>query len=485
MINKLKINLIAISVSSLLLVGCGGAKYTPENEQSKTVEKLPTLVLLQHRVAPKPTNDNLIINIPYVKSEVDSGDFVSRPIISNKSYPSVILNIPADISKKNDEISASQKRTTNNSVKDSIENKPEQGQIFSTANYYNQAEQEVEKAMMRKGFNVLDRAKFEAKLRDLRDSKQNDRLSESARTIQKALRKEYEKGDLDLEEFQDKMTRVEETERRSSSGKKRWENEMIDISEVIRAAQSGKVKADYLLQINKMDVKPSYDRTLDIYKFAETKSYLDQHPDLKIGNEKGKIPRSIPRPWYRALFNAKLIDISNGKIAWIGNHSVESNTADKNGIEIRFNIIKSVKNENDISIAITQYNQKLQYKHDELTQTNRKLSSLYNKENESKDFKNTIERDKYISNLKSDINKIETSYSEKLKSFENLINNKPKIAYKKWDFKYDVGEAIITPALISNKQNSLQMKEKIQNHKNNLIREVTSSLISTIDFKSI
>lgn len=69
---------------------------------------------------------------------------------------------------------------------------------------------------MRKGFNVLDRSKFEAKLRYLRDR------TNSAKT--------YWYSNCD----------------------KRTEDELVDISEVIRAAQTGEDQADYLLQMPSM-----------------------------------------------------------------------------------------------------------------------------------------------------------------------------------------------------------------------------------------
>ncbi|MDA7817916.1 hypothetical protein N9A28_06965 [Sulfurimonas sp.] len=469
--NKIN-NTCILLLSTFILSGCGVA-YTPTSSMAKKAEALPTLTQIEYRKSPEDKMDILSLNIPYKKSKVTQDDFVSRLNIKPGIYPSVILNIPSDKSE-----STSIDGATNSSATDSQ---------FSTASYYNQAEQEVEKAMMRKGFNVLDRAKFEAKLRDLRDNyaeNKHEKISDSARAVQNSLKKQFEDGKIDMGEFQTKMDQLEMSSKRSSAGKNRDTNEMIDISEVIRAAQSGDVKADYLLQINKMEVTPSYDRALDIYNFPETKAFLQDHIGLEIGDLKeDNIPRSIPRPWYRASFNAKLINISNGKIVWIGNHLTESNSANKDGISITFNVKQYVSNNNYINSSIDSYNSQLQSKYDELKRVTSKLNNLYKQETRAMEFKTEDDKTRYISNMHSDISSTETLYSSTLTEYKQLQQERPSQISENWAYKYNVGEPIITPTMMSNENNSPAMEEKIREHKNALIKEVTTALINTIGSK--
>jgi len=490
---KPSLRVLSLALSASLITGCA-VSYTPTSTIAKVASDLPSVTRAASRQAPKAKSDVLSIHIPYEKSVPDEGNYVSRVIQIESLYPSVILNIPSEISKRRGDMSIEQQKIVQqkNYEEWTEEEKRASKNKYSTASYFNQNEQEIEKAMIRKGFNVLDRAKFEAKLRDLRDNnsdKVRDKKSAGYYTLKKMYDKQLEDGELDNIEYMEKISSLEAESKASTSGKKRKENEMIDISEIIRAAQGsgdGKgpnnAKADFLLQINNIDVQDSFDHPLELYAFDETKVYLKKHPGLNLGDSAGQLPRSIPRPWYKAFFNAKLIDIKTGQIVWIGEHIAESNSANKDGIRIDFNIERYVSNQNEVNMAIRNYNSELQDKSTRLSNLNTTLNRLYKQETQAKEFADENQKNYYLRNLNNSISQTEKEYRALMRDLIDMDKNKPSNVYAEWEYAYHVSEPIVQPLMITD-SNDPKMLEKVEAHKKDLVKEVISSLVNTIQLK--
>jgi len=513
---KTPLTVLSLALSASLITGCA-VSYTPTSTTAKVASDLPSVTRAASRQAPKAKSDVLSIHIPYEKSVPDEGNYVSRVIEIKSLYPSVILNIPSDMSngKKvekelaekaerawyevKEELLTEAYKTKARDYNTDFETKQKfmldfykkENIGYSTANYFNIYEQEIEKAMIRKGFNVLDRAKFEAKLRDLRDNsnKEYNKRGPGFYMIKKKLDKQLENGEIDNSEYMNEIAKADAQSKQASTGKKRKENEMIDISEIIRAAQGSgggtgpnNAKADFLLQINNVKVENSFDHPLELYGFQETKSFLKKYPGLNLGNRSGEIPRSIPRPWYKAFFNAKLIDIKTGKIVWIGEHIAESKSANKEGIRIDFNVERYVSNQNDVNMAIRNYNSELQDKSTRLSNLNTTLNRLYVKQTQAKEFADENQKNYYLRNLTNSISQTEKEYRALMRDLIDMDNNKPSNVYAEWEYAYHVSDPIVQPLMITD-SNDPKMIEKVEAHKKDLVKEVISTLVETITLK--
>jgi hypothetical protein len=156
------------------------------------------------------------------------------------------------------------------SVAQKQEAKPQEAEksakeIYSTTGYYNYAENQIEKELLRIGFNVVDRSKYLAKV------------------------KEITAGIFE------------------------------DVSDVLRlAAQDSTVKSDFILQINKLSFGKT-NKTLYLRSFPEIKAYLDKFPEVAP-----QVPKTYTYPEYNVVFDAKLIEVKSGRIMWLGNYRVDS-----------------------------------------------------------------------------------------------------------------------------------------------------------------
>jgi len=367
----------------------------------------------------------------------------------------------------------------------------QQDNFFRTAGYYNKAEQEIEKSLLRKGFNVLDRSKFEAQLRDLRDNSSRydlrgrsqstniDQYPEEVISAMEILKTRLEKGTISTQEYMQEMKGLRSQKQRAP-GSSRQQNEMIDISEVIRAVQNGEAKADYLLQINEIKVVKSYDRQFTIADYPETQKFIEGHRGLKIGRGKGELPDSIPTPWYRAEFNAKLIHIKTGSIVWVGNHTVYSPAAEKTGISIYFDVEQYISNAAKISSIIDSYNRDIIKKTAVVNKLGNELNNLYITATKTRKFDSEENKNHYERNLRTQISSLESQHKVALGELNVMANNGPMVAQEEWDYKYRISTPKVKPLLVGD-VNNLAMKEKVLEHKIKLIKEVTSALIGTIE----
>jgi len=229
---------------------------------------------------PKIEKRNIIIPIATHNKNINLND-----IVHNKNFV-ILPGKKVVISSPTDTIQGAYGRKTDNiknfkdieqKSKEMIDSKKSNDvDLYSTSGYYNFVEEQIEKSLIKCGFNVIDRSKFEAKY----------------------------------------------------SGNKRLKH----ISDVIRAAQEGEIRSDYVLQINVLKIG-IVKKHINIIDNSEIYSLLIDDPSLKE-----QILEFQSIPIVSVQFNAKLIDVPTGQIVWLGNHTLSSDELIDNDFDLKMNI---------------------------------------------------------------------------------------------------------------------------------------------------
>ncbi|MDD4978138.1 MAG: hypothetical protein PHI29_05870 [Gallionella sp.] len=336
----MKKSLLVAVVLTGLLVGCGG---------------MAPLVAMP--AIPESTEDKIA-----VKFDFSSSDDIEGHISQDKTQPvmrgsSVVINVPRDPNSKNKE-----RRAQEDAVRD------EKSGEYNTQDFFNSAEQEIERVFINQGFRVLSRAKLEAKLRDLRDESRcnvfeysclRSQVAPETQFILDDLKNKYDKGMMSIEQFQVKTTEIRENLKTSSAGKKREADnkELVDMSEVIRAAQSGPVSADYILQINSFDRDVHVKVSKDLRQLAEVREFVRKHPEIDAQLNSSPYTSCTV---VAAKLNAKLIDVKSGGIIWIGDYNLNTLNAGVNNVSVELVTRTFPANAAEISRTVNFYNSESQ-----------------------------------------------------------------------------------------------------------------------------
>ena len=355
---------------------------------------------------------------------------------------------------------------------------------FKTTGYFNKAEQQIEKRLIKQNFTVLDRSKFEAKLRIMRAEKTNA-LSYAARDVaKKNLKEKFEADELTLEQYMDALQKLKIENEFEKGGRRKpgQAQELVDISELIRAAQTGPVRADYVFQVNNFKIDFLTDKQINLLKQPEIKTLTDKHEGLMAALESSD-RYMITQPGFYGLLNAKLIEIETGSIVWVGEHRVQSENVLKNGFRITIPITKQVINGDEINQAIADYNDSL---HRLKQQVEAQEKAIHEKRIKAKEKEQRI-----------------AAYEKTRQQLVAKLNAGPPAASKaKWQYKYRIGQVSVDPILptareLSNIQEQWRhadtqekrshvarvvrrYNEFLEEHYADLAKLVTKELISTI-----
>ncbi|MEH6551391.1 MAG: hypothetical protein V7711_05025 [Pseudomonadales bacterium] len=241
-----------------------------------------------------------------------SDNVVQMPYHLIKAGSSVVINVPADaFTEKGDP---------------ELEDQDD----FKTKDFFNEAEQEIERELIRHGFRVLSRAKLEAKLRNLRDEGactdrwwrcSSSSVDPEVATILDQLTEQFESGDIEATEYADQVKKFKAQMQVSSVGRSRGEGEkeLTDISEVIRAAQEGDIQSEYILQINSFDTLKIVRKSINLLSNSQVRDFTAANPEIKKEMEEKQY---LPCGFLAAELNAKLINVKSGEIIWIGKHQL-------------------------------------------------------------------------------------------------------------------------------------------------------------------
>lgn len=293
------------------------------------LDRRPRLDPLPDVKRPAEGTDRATVVFPKTEPEFTKGAVINRRGSSISLGQSVVINVPVDAYRTEEEKKAERTRELL------------KGTGYRGEAYFDTSEQLVEKALIKAGFNVIDRSKLEAKLRTRRDRGKevhldNDRSKQAAID---AVEAGYWEGKLTANEKELRLYEIEKRYSTRSLGSKRAEDEMVDISEVIRASEDGQVTVDYLLQINEFGVELRGDRKLDLLgpEGTELERLLVSNPGVER-----KIQREITVPWFTASCNAKLIDIETGAIVWLADLEVTSQDVIDGGFRITYEVDRVV-----------------------------------------------------------------------------------------------------------------------------------------------
>jgi hypothetical protein len=469
---KLKMGVLILLVVS----GCSNKIFKPLYVEVPKVEAVPAVDYLPKKTVPSRERKQLFITL-YEEKEPDTEDYfnnLTSATFSKPEKPSVIIAVPEEAGK---------------GTKEKEFEEDDYNKIFRTSGYYNEAEQAIEKSLLRVGFDVLDRSKFEAKLRDLRDQASqrpwywNDWTEKYLRNgdydiVKEEYKRQYKEGEITIQQYSEVMDEIDKISKRGMPGKKREEDEMNDIAEVIRAAQTGTERADYLLQINEVSVADAGSRSFNITQLPEVQKFLEENEGLSFGNTNANLPTSIYSNWLRSEFNAKLIDIATGSIVWLGSHELESWSAEE--ITITFDVQKFVNNEDEINGEITAYNAKLQDISNRLETSFNELNKLYEEAQKKEKFKSSAELEAFTVSLKTSIKEKEEAYAQARADLQKHKQTAPSFSNNPWRYSYSVSSPIVEPNLLDEGTDNIQEQQRLIRHKEELIKQVTDGLIKTI-----
>jgi hypothetical protein len=348
---------------------------------------------------------------------------------------------------------------------------------FSTAGYFNVLEQYIERGLISIGLNVKDRSKFEAKLRDLRDSGKDDSYTMALANLQKEL----EAGKLTRDQFAEQAKQLRDKLLDTSGSSTVGRKEMIDISEVIRAAQDGDVMSDYILQVNQLAVEPYTGIPLTLGTRPEVQKVLLENPGLRLAasGEDGTIPATLKQPWAQARFNAKLIDVKTGSIDWIGEYSFESLAVLKDGVRIVIGIRKRPSNTKSIIGGILNANDILRSAHQKAATGKRELDSEYHDAMQKKSYYGTsVDGENLQARRKRSVQRAEELYSRQLSGYRNITQRRPRELTMEWTYDYDVDDPIVIPDLL--RPRTEEDRRRLLEHVKDLGSKVTRDLLGTI-----
>jgi len=462
MINK-KI-LVQGFVATMLFTGCmvsSPSLYPGSKKKVVAVENVSQLPILKAKKDEK-THFHIVYNAKHTKPTMDSYVNARGSLIDLAKLPTVVIALPVEMNKGNN-----------------VENELDASGEFKTEGYINQSEVTVEKELIRFGFNVIDRSKFEAKLRTSREKNQKlttgDNLYEAKVNL---LKKQLNAKKITNKEYINKLTALNDI----SSSRRRGNKELVDMSELIRAAQSSGVQADYILQLNKIEEYKGYVTSLPLKGDRDLEDYILQNPDISYGNGANKIPFSFDTKVFRVVFSAKLFNVKTGKVIWSGSH--ELNSLDIEDITVDFDIVKRDASTKIINKDRVKFNNRAEEVYTETQQIQKTLQALYKKASKVREYEDKEIQSYSENQLKNDIKKYEKALRENnelLKKFHRYAkNNSEEIK-----FEYLVSDLYIKPNLNTlDKDIKLSDKKIIEKHRERLLAETIRSLFHTIKVKN-
>ena len=290
---------------------------------------------------------------------------------------SIVINLPNDLPSK------------------AQDDAPGPSDPFETRNYHHSDEDQVERQLMANGLNVKDRSRFEAIVRDLRDTyigcqgRYGEVLSGRIEDVC------FDIGNFDIEtpaailrlpggtqdqiSMEDYMAYMEDyveglghltprllrikaesaLEYRRRTGlalqfgtTPRENNEIADLPDLLRAA-TVYPGADFILIVNELSVESGQESVVPLHLSPELRAFADAHPAV---TEELLHPSGgrLSCDGMEVLVEAKLIDVASGTIVWTGSHTATS--LDDVPIEVEVTHVRAVSNYDEIAAFVESQN---------------------------------------------------------------------------------------------------------------------------------
>jgi hypothetical protein len=456
----------------VLVTGCATDKTRKAAPLYPTAPSVEAPAALQKMPMPaKPNTDpvQLKLVLQQTHPQVGADNSVLRRGVTVDEDASVVISVP----KKDDSRTEAAEENGKTS--------------FRTAENFDILEQFVEKGLLMSGFHVKDRSKFEAKLRDLRDTDAKHwwgrtSVDSDLGQLKGELDKQLTAGSISMDEYTEQLVGAREQLSDKRYGKNRDKNEVSDISELIRAAQDGEVQADYILQVNNMwvDFIPSA-RQVNIKQFDETSKFLAENPGLQVSGTERKdaLPANIEQRWMMAAFNGKLINVKTGSIDWIGEYSIDSLSVLEAGIQVMIDARKQTVNDEVIQKEIDAFNASLRRAHDELQNAYQTLVGLTHEAAAPISYYGKPDAaETHRQKLQGRLDEARADYNQQKATFEKLQKTKSYVVTSEWVLSYLVDPPEVVPDLSVNA--SRESPERLMGHFRKLGSKVTIDLISSI-----
>lgn len=458
----------------LLFAGCATEKARTAPalfNVAPAVTQMPSQELLAMPAKPNADPVQLKLVLPQTQPKVGSENSVMRRGAQLEESASIVISVPSWLSGNNGEAHAAEYSQTE----------------FSTADNFHILEQFVEKGLLMSGFHVKDRSKFEAKLRDLRDADPDQwwrrRSADSdVGALKEELDKALENDEISMEEYTEQLVQAREQLSDKRYGKNRDKNEVSDISELIRAAQDGDVQADYILQVNDLEIKfaPST-RKINIKSFPETSAFLAENPGLRVSEkiDPHALPATIPQQWMVAIFNAKLISVKTGSIDWIGEYSIDSRAVIDGGIQIMIDVRKEAENGKAIENDVADYNDRVRKTYSRAQQAYRELSNVSRETASSISYYGLPDdAERHRKKLQDKYNASKVAYEQAKGAYIKVAMDADSAVTHEWDISYLVDDPHLDPDFTS--REGAGSPEQLMEHFRKLGSKITTDLISSI-----
>ena len=451
--------IVATGLLVVLLSGCAvtsPAIYTSQDKAPSVVEVV-NLPLLE----PIPL-EKTYISIKYnaKNTQPSEDDYVNTrgSIIDLSKLPTVVIALPVE-----------NKQNSNNAQR------LDKTGAFKTEGYINKAEETVEKELIRAGFGVIDRSKFEAKLRTSRESSNGSTMGDAVLQAEiQILEEKYRNNEITAVEKAEELAKLTK-----GASRFRGDKELVDMSELIRAAQSKGVKADYILQLNTIEEYNGYITQLRIKGDSDVESYIDQNEDISYGNSKNTIPYGFETSVFQVVFSAKLFNVETGKVVWSGSH--ELNSLDIQDIQASFYIVKKDINSKKINDEINILNNQIDVIEKESLLSRNFLQKQYKKGSVEREYLDKNLQKVGEDNLKDSVLKNKIMINENNEKI-NKFNSISKSHNNEIVFNYLISDLFIEPNLNPSEDLIDNRKLKvIKKHRSKLLSKTIRSLFKTIN----
>jgi hypothetical protein len=351
---------------------------------------------------------------------------------------------------------------------------------FCTDEYFNLLEQYVERGLMLANLTVKDRAKFEAELRGIRTQSEpkTGNLTPYSSVLEN-LKKELEAGTLSRDEYAQQALAFRD--RLPTLKKSKTTKELIDITELLRAAQDGEVQADYILQVNDLSIAPYSGNVLQLANRPEVKAFLLKNPGLKLGKEtkKDMICATLKQSWAQAHFNAKLINVKTGEIDWIGDLTIDSLSVLEDGVFVYINVRKHPTNQNIIIASIKSHNNNVLAVYKRASTALQNLDKAYAEATKEFAYYGTpFKEDEVQAERKEKIKQLEALYKSSLEEYRNIARKEHSKLGTTLNYEYDIDAPILIPNVLQPKTKKEQ--QKLVGHIKKMGAEITKLLPKTI-----
>lgn len=312
-------------------------------------------------------------------------------------------------------------------------------------------EQEIEKELIRNGFIALSKDNMPL----ITDSSSAVKIDDKQVKL-KFLKQRLAKGEIDIDSFVKEHKRLMNSENDIGSeaeGMSYFKESNLDRQVVRKLAN-----VDYVLKISEFNTNNKTPFEINLRKYPQVKEFLNRNPQVKQEFEKSEIMQCTE---YTAILNAKLIELSTGRIVWIGRQELSSQVIDENQLQISMSATKSVTNSDMVEKYVNQKNTKEERY--ERSDSVAKSTSLFGSGTR------LIEK---VKEYVPEQTKVEEGEAKPVE--EEIITSMPD-----WEYKTQLIQPHIIKGVCEYSDNDFAAKKQIKR----LTRAVTKELIKTIRFE--